>query len=405
LEWVFLGFLFAVLIFVLIPLLPIENNYSLKMVTSGSMRPAIKTGGIVMVKPASSYSVGDIITFKIGPGKRDILTHRIIQQTGDNFITKGDANNVADTEPVNKGDILGKVVFDVPYAGYIANAIGSKMGICILVLLPALLIIISESRKIFSEIKKMRKKRRHKVKKTDVLGKNALTFLGFLTLSLMFLTLAFSQNTYAYFSDRAISTNQSFVAGHWVPVLDPIGDKSGTEGQMLQFTINATDPNGDILTYSADNLPSGAAFDAQTRTFSWRPSVGQAGTYTNVLFEVSDGRDSVSEDINILIAEAPLVQISNITIEDITTNSALILWQTSEPVASSVVEYGPEEGNYTDASDEPFWSAPNNYEIELEQLSAGTLYHFRVKIVDNLGRTVFSGDNTFATLPLGPGPG
>ena len=153
LEWVFLGFLFAVLIFVLFPLLPIQNNYSLKTVTSGSMSPTIKTGGIVMVKPVSSYNVGDIITFKIGSGKRDILTHRIIQQVGDGFITKGDANNVEDMNPVRKENILGRVVFDVPCAGYIANVIGSKMGICILILLPALLIIISESRKIFNEIK------------------------------------------------------------------------------------------------------------------------------------------------------------------------------------------------------------------------------------------------------------
>ena len=53
--WLIFGFLFTVLIFVLIPLLPIENNYSLKMVLSGSMSPAIKTGSIVAVKPALSY--------------------------------------------------------------------------------------------------------------------------------------------------------------------------------------------------------------------------------------------------------------------------------------------------------------------------------------------------------------
>jgi len=361
------------------------------------MTPAIKTGGIVMVKPVSSYNVGDIITFEIGSGKRDILTHRIIQQTGDGFITKGDANNVADTKPVKKEDILGKVVFSVPYAGYVANVIGSKMGICILVLLPALLIIIRESRKIFNETQKMHKKRQQQVDKTKILGKNTLTFLGFLTLSLMSLILIFTQNTYAYFSDMAVSTNESFEAGYWVPVLDPIGDKAGTEGQMLQFTVTATDPNGDILTYSADNLPSGAAFDAQTSIFSWRPSVGQAATYANVSFEVSDGRDSVSENINIVIAEAPLVQISNITIQNITTSSALILWQISEKVASSVVEYDLEEGNYATTSCEAVLDGAY-YNVQLESLSADTLYYFRVKIIDSLGREGFSGDNTFTTF-------
>src|SRR5207253_1169408 len=55
------------------------------------------------------------------------------------------------------------------------------------------------------------------------------------------------------------------------PVLDPIGNKSVYEGQLLSFVLNATDGDGDPLTYSASNLPSGATFDAGTRQFSWTP--------------------------------------------------------------------------------------------------------------------------------------
>jgi len=153
-EYVILGFLFTVLVFVVIPLLPIQNNYSLKMVTSGSMTPTIKIGAIVMVRAATSYKIKDIITFQVGSGKRDIVTHRIISRKGDEFITKGDANNVADINPVKKENILGRVVFNISYAGYIANVISSKIGILILVLIPALLIIISEGKKIWLEIKK-----------------------------------------------------------------------------------------------------------------------------------------------------------------------------------------------------------------------------------------------------------
>ena len=72
------------------------------------------------------------------------------------------------------------------------------------------------------------------------------------------------------------------------PVLDPIGNKSVNEGQVLQFTITASDPDGNALTYSASNLPSGAGFNAATRTFSWTPSYTQAGTYPNVRFTVTD---------------------------------------------------------------------------------------------------------------------
>ncbi len=157
--WIVFGFLLAVLIFVLFPLLPIENNYSLKMVLSGSMSPAIKTGSIVMVKPVSSYNVGNIITFKVGSEKsdfekRNILTHRIIGQKEQGFITQGDANNVADTNPIEKEQILGKVLLDIPYTGYVANFARSKFGLVLLILIPAMIIIYEELGKIKKEIKK-----------------------------------------------------------------------------------------------------------------------------------------------------------------------------------------------------------------------------------------------------------
>jgi hypothetical protein len=86
------------------------------------------------------------------------------------------------------------------------------------------------------------------------------------------------------------------------PVLHAIGDKEGTEGQLLRFTILGTDPNGDHLTYSASNLPPWATFNPATRTFSGTPN--QPGTYSNVHFQVSDGSQIDSEDITITISAA-----------------------------------------------------------------------------------------------------
>jgi hypothetical protein len=66
---------------------------------------------------------------------------------------------------------------------------------------------------------------------------------------------------------------------NYPPVLGAIGNKSVSEGDLLQFTISATDPDGDSLVYSATNLPSGASFNPGTRTFTWTPGSGQAGSY------------------------------------------------------------------------------------------------------------------------------
>jgi uncharacterized repeat protein (TIGR02543 family) len=94
------------------------------------------------------------------------------------------------------------------------------------------------------------------------------------------------------------------------PVLDPIGNKSVDENELLTFNISATDPDSDPLTYSASGLPSGASFNDTTQTFSWTPGYDQAGNYTGVHFEVSDGSLMDSENITITVnnVEIPPVQ-------------------------------------------------------------------------------------------------
>ncbi len=85
------------------------------------------------------------------------------------------------------------------------------------------------------------------------------------------------------------------------PILGVIGNKSVNEGETLQFTISAIDPDDDSMAYSASNLPSGASFDTNTQAFSWTPNYTQSGTYTSVHFEVSDGSLTDSEDITISV--------------------------------------------------------------------------------------------------------
>ncbi len=72
------------------------------------------------------------------------------------------------------------------------------------------------------------------------------------------------------------------------PVLASIGNKNVGEGGLLEFTITATDANGENLIYSAANLPVGSSFDANTQTFSWTPSFEQVGNYVDVEFTVTD---------------------------------------------------------------------------------------------------------------------
>lgn len=51
--------------------------------------------------------------------------------------------------------------------------------------------------------------------------------------------------------------------------------------------VSATDPDGNGITLSATNMPTGASFDPQTGVFSWTPTLSQAGNYV-VTFKATD---------------------------------------------------------------------------------------------------------------------
>ncbi len=95
------------------------------------------------------------------------------------------------------------------------------------------------------------------------------------------------------------------------PALAVIGNKTIAEGQLLEFTVTATDPDGENLTLSASNLPAGANFNPATGVFSWTPGYNSAGVYNNVHFEATDGDLKDIEDINITVTDinrVPVIQ-------------------------------------------------------------------------------------------------
>ena len=128
------------------------------IVQSGSMTPAIKMGSVVVAKPAENYQIGDVITF--GPYTRTQAptTHRIydIKVTDGNpvYITKGDANNAPDQREITKRDIVGKVLFSIPYLGYAVDFAKKPLGFALIIIVPAALIIFDEIKNIYNEIKK-----------------------------------------------------------------------------------------------------------------------------------------------------------------------------------------------------------------------------------------------------------
>lgn len=101
---------------------------------------------------------------------------------------------------------------------------------------------------------------------------------------------------------RTVNGTNTITAGNRPPVLEAVGNRMVAEGDTLTITPEATDPDGDPLTWSALNLPPGAVFDGPSHTFTWTPDYDQAGSYPGVHFEVSDGDLADWEDITITVA-------------------------------------------------------------------------------------------------------
>jgi len=93
------------------------------VIISGSMRPTMDVGDVAVIiqTPADNLKPGDIIQYW---RESEMIVHRIydIYQTASYklFITKGDANQGPDREPVLPSQIHGKLIFIVPKIGWIS---------------------------------------------------------------------------------------------------------------------------------------------------------------------------------------------------------------------------------------------------------------------------------------------
>lgn len=127
------------------------------VVLSGSMEPEIPTGSVVYTRPASHYSIGDVISFTNQSGQT--VTHRIIADGKTFFKVAGDANSSPDANPVPANRVLGRVVFHLPHLGFLAAYLRTPLGFILLIVLPALTFIGSELWRIKTEIEKATEKR------------------------------------------------------------------------------------------------------------------------------------------------------------------------------------------------------------------------------------------------------
>ncbi len=129
-------------------------GYQSYVIYSGSMEPTVKVGSLLLTRPADveDLRVGDVITYR-SPGNHTTLTHRIVsirQQDGERaFTTKGDASLEPDPREVILRGQVSKMVFDVPYLGYVVDFAKSIQGVVLLLLVPAAGLLLMQGLKLW----------------------------------------------------------------------------------------------------------------------------------------------------------------------------------------------------------------------------------------------------------------
>ncbi|MEM1602140.1 MAG: signal peptidase I [Candidatus Bathyarchaeia archaeon] len=144
----------SVLAFHKILTIALKTDYPLSTPESWSMWPTISKGDLLVIQGGlrgedihADPKDGDIIIFRDPRGGPVPIVHRAIRKGYDEsrkmwfFITKGDNNLREDPWIVWEDAIYGKVIFIIPYLGYIKIYLGSEYGVMLIIVLIVILLI------------------------------------------------------------------------------------------------------------------------------------------------------------------------------------------------------------------------------------------------------------------------
>jgi signal peptidase len=127
-------------------LAPLALGWRPVVVLTGSMRPAIAPGDLVLAEPLEPARLrpGDVVTFPDPSRGGRLVTHRVraLEAVGDavEVTTRGDANAVGERWRVRADDAVGRTVLRLPLAGHVLAVGRTPEGRLALVVAPALLL-------------------------------------------------------------------------------------------------------------------------------------------------------------------------------------------------------------------------------------------------------------------------
>src|SRR3990170_6234665 len=172
------------------------------------------------------------------------------------------------------------------------------------------------------------------------------------------------------------------------------GNATYTSSASVTLTLSCSDGGtGCSQMQLSNDGTTWSTLESLATTKSWTLSGGQGSKTVYARYRDGAGNTSTNyTDTISLDSAAPA--LSSIGTSGLSNNSVTITWTTNE-ASSSQVEFGT---TTTYGSSSPLYNnSVTSHSVTLNNLSATTTYHFRVKSTDAAGNLATSGDYTFTT--------
>jgi Putative Ig domain len=178
------------------------------------------------------------------------------------------------------------------------------------------------------------------------------------------------------------------------PTIAGTPSTSDVAGNAYSFQPSASGPSGVTLAFSVKNKPSWATFSIATGRLSGTPTATQAGTYSNIIVSVSDGKGSAALPGFDITVKAP-----GSTQPQPSTGTAVINWTPPTDningtpltdLAGVRIYYGTSESNLNQSVQ----LASNQKSYTISNLTAGVWYFAGVTVTS-------SGEQSPMSSPVG----
>ena len=90
----------------------INAHFPKYYIQTGSMEPTLHVGAVVLINPDKEPNVLDIAAYE---SSGNIVVHRVVAETDEGYIFKGDANAIEDASVISEDQIKGTVILKINF--------------------------------------------------------------------------------------------------------------------------------------------------------------------------------------------------------------------------------------------------------------------------------------------------